>query len=434
MEEQDPAGWARVKFGGELAGLTAALAVGAAAWPLAAQTVTDPTAPPAPPAPATADNSGRQVPPTFTFSAAYTADALANVQGGERPGEAYVDLLKLSAAYDGAASGHGGLTGLLSLEYHNGANFSAGRVGAFQAISSSDAQPAATRLYEAWLQQMVLDGKGGVKGGLIDLNRLYDVQETASLFLNASHGIGPDFSDAGVNGPSIYPTTALAVTGFYRPAQGWTAQLGIFDAVAGDPANRGRFVAIELSARQGALIVAQVEKRFGDRLRIEGGAWTYTAAFPSLDRFDAAGAPRSAHGNGGVYGLVEGRILAKPGDGGGGLSGWLRLGRANGDINPVQGYLGAGLVYTGLIPGRDGDQAGIAVARAAFGEGGREAGDLAGKPIGGAETNVEATYLYAFRNWLSLQPDLQYVIHPGGDERLRNALVVGLRLTFTASR
>lgn len=420
-----------MKFVAAFAGLTGALAVGAAAWPSAAQTITDPAAPPAT---ATADGSGWQAPRTLTYGAAYTADALANAQGGARPGEAYVDLLKLSAAYDGAASGHDGLTGLLSLEYHNGANFSAGRVGAFQTITSTDAQPGDIRLYEAWIQREVLGGKGGVRAGLIDLNRLYDVQETASLFLNASHGIGPDFSDSGVNGPSIYPTTALAVTGLYRPAEGWTAQLGVFDAVAGDPAHRGRFVAIELSARQGALIVAQVEKRFGDRLRIEGGGWTYTAAFPSLDQADAAGAPRRVHGNDGVYGLVEGRILAKPGGGAGGLSGWLRLGRGNGDINPVEGYLGAGLVYTGLFPGRDADQAGVAVARAAFGQGARAAGDLAGKPIGDAETNVEATYLYVFRNWLSLQPDLQYVIHPGGDERLRNALVVGFRLAFTASR
>ncbi|MBA3810795.1 MAG: carbohydrate porin, partial [Caulobacteraceae bacterium] len=35
---------------------------------------------------------------------------------------------------------------------------------------------------------------------------------------------------------------------------------------------------------------------------------------------------------------------------------------------------------------------------------------------------------------LSLQPDLQYVIHPGGDPALGNALVVGLRLAFTRSR
>jgi porin len=356
---------------------------------------------------------------------------LAEVHGGQRPGEGYVDLIKLSAAYDGANAGHEGLTGLVSVEHANGANFTANRVGAVQAISADETQPGALRLYEVWLQQEFLAGRAGIKAGLIDINTTFDVQETAALFLNASHGIGPDLGDTGLNGPSDYPTPALAVTGVYRPREGWTAQLGIFDAVAGDPNHPGRFVAIKLD---GALILAQVEKRFGDVARIEGGAWTYTSAFASLDQFDAGGVPRRVHGNGGLYGLVEGRLFAKPGEDAGGLNGWLRVGIANGDINRAENYLGAGLVYTGLIPGRDKDEVGLAMARAGFGGGARAAGALAGRDIGDSETNLEATYRYAFKDWLNIQPDVQYVIHPGGDQHIPNAIVVGMRLAFTVSK
>jgi hypothetical protein len=62
----------------------------------AAQAVTDPTKPappPAPAAPAAAPSS------PFSFTAAYTADLLDDVAGGRETGAAYVDLLKLSAAY-----------------------------------------------------------------------------------------------------------------------------------------------------------------------------------------------------------------------------------------------------------------------------------------------------------------------------------------------
>ena len=97
----------------------------------------------------------------------------------------------------------------------------------------------------------------------------------------------------------------------------------------------------------------------------------------------------------------------------GGLSGWLRVGIANGDINRAENYLGAGLVYTGLIKGRDKDEIGFAIARAGLGEGARHAGALAGGRIGDAETDLEATYRYAFKDWLNIQPDVQYVIHPG---------------------
>lgn len=400
------------------------------AWSATAQPVTDPTAPPTPAAPA--DTAA--APKTFTFTASYTADTLANLHGGERTGVRYVDLLKLSAAYDGAAAGHDGLTGLISVQHHNGSRFSGELVGDVQVVTNSDAPPEALRLYEAWLQKELLGGKGGVKGGLIDLNTTFDVQETAALFMNSSHGIGADFSDTGLNGPSIDPTTALAITGVYRPSEDWTVQLGVFDGVAGDPPQRRQFVAIKLSARDGALIVGQVEKRFGDTARVEGGAWSYTSAFDALDQSGVVGSPRRLHGDAGVYGLVEGKLLAKPKADEGGLSGWLRLGVANGDINPVDNYVGAGLVYTGLIAGRDKDEVGVAIARAGFGGGAHAAARAAGITLVDNETTLEATYRYVFKDWLNIQPDVQYVIHPGGNALLGNALVVGLRMAFTVSR
>lgn len=417
-----------------------AAALASAAGPALSQVVTDPAAPPpppvtdptAPPTPPKPNKPGEGRPSPFTFTAAYTADGLANLRGGQKTGPGYVDLIKLSAAYDGGNAGHDGLTGLVSLEHANGANFTGERVGGFQSISGSEAQPAALRLYEVWLQREI--GKGAVKAGLIDISTTFDVQETAALFLNASQGIAPELGDTGLNGPSDYPTTALAVTTVYRPAEGWTAQLGIFDGVTGDPAHRGRFVAVKLSARDGAFVIAQLEKRFGDVARIEGGAWTYTAAFPSLIQVDAAGSPRSVRGNGGVYGLVEGRLFGGPHGNGGGLNGWLRVGVANGDINRAETYLGAGLVYTGLIPGREKDDSGIAIARAGFGEGARRAGALQGLTIGGAETDLEVTYRFAFKDWLNIQPDVQYVIHPAGNQRIGNAFVIGLRLAFTVSK
>jgi len=248
-----------------------------------------------------ADAPKADAPPSpFTFTGAYTVDLLGNLGGGEASGARYLDLLKLSAAYDGALAGRQGLTGLVSIEHANGANISGELVGASQAVSSIEATPGVFRLYEAWVQQEILGGAGGVKVGLVDLNTTFDVQETAALFLNSSDGEGAELSDTGLNGPSIFPTPALAVTAFWRPAEGWTAQAGVFDGVAGDPSHRGRFVAIQISPRDGALLIAQVERRFGDAARIEVGAWTYTASFDALDQFDDAGAPRTIGGDGGL--------------------------------------------------------------------------------------------------------------------------------------
>ncbi|MGI9170026.1 MAG: carbohydrate porin [Caulobacteraceae bacterium] len=409
-----------------IAGLGASLRL--LASPTWAQTISDPTGSPAPPA--TRQGEGA----SLTFTAAYVADTLSNVAGGEATGARYLDLVKLSAAYGGSASRGDGPSGVVSIEHVNGANLSGQLVGADQTITSIEASPEAFRLYEAWLQKELLGGRLGVKAGIIDLNTTYDVQEAATLFLNSSHGIGPELGRTGLNGPSIFPTPALAVNTVWRPAGGWTAQLGVLNGVAGDPSHPGRFVAIEFSPRDGALIVAQVERRCGDALRLEAGAWTYTSAFNALDRFDAAGAPRRIGGNAGVYALAEGSILARSQGAKGGLGGWVRAGLANEEINPIESYLGAGLVYTGLGRGRDKDQAGLAIARAAYGAPARVAAARAGIALGGAETVVEATYRYLARDWLSVQPDLQYVVHPGGRLSVGDALVIGVRLAATASR
>lgn len=406
----------------------ASVIVSAVSPPAGAQTATDPASP------AAASPASAAAPPApaspFTLTAAYTADLLDNVSGGVRTGGGYVGLLKLSAAYDGANAGHDGLKGMISLEDANGSAFTAERVGGLQAISAAEARPQAARLYELWLQQAFLSGRAGVKLGLTDLNSDFDVQETAALFLNASHGIGPDIGDTGVNGPSDYPTPALAVTGFYHPAKDWTLQLGAFDAVAGDPNHRSAFVAMKLD---GALLIGQIERRFGDAARVEVGAWTYTSAFPSLAEIAANGRPRIQYGDDGLYGLVEGRLTGKADDGSG-LSGWIRLGLANGDINLVSSYVGAGLVYTGLIGGRQKDQIGLAVARAGLGTGARAAGLRQGRDIGDAETDIEATYRYVATDWLNVQPDIQYLIRPNGDRGIPNALVVGVRLALAYSK
>ena len=67
------------------------------------------------------------------------------------------------------------------------------------------------KLYEAWFEQTLFDDRLSFKAGLYDLNTEFDVVETAGLFINSSHGIGPDFSQSGVNGPSIFPTTSLGI-------------------------------------------------------------------------------------------------------------------------------------------------------------------------------------------------------------------------------
>jgi porin len=46
------------------------------------------------------------------------------------------------------------------------------------------------------------------------------------------------------------------------------------------------------------------------------------------------------------------------------------------------------------------------------------------------ELVLEWTYALAVTPWLTVQPDIQYIIHPGGRSSVPNALVVGVQLSF----
>ena len=95
------------------------------------------------------------------------------------------------------------------------------------------------------------------------------------------------------------------------------------------------------------------------------------------------------------------------------VTAFVQLGLGDGRVNQIGGYVGGGLTFTGPLPDRAQDMAGLAVAAARNGSHYDRAQTAGGIPTAG-ETTVELTYLAAIGSWLTLQPDLQYVIHPGG--------------------
>ena len=291
----------------------------------------------------------------FSFTGAETADVIDDPVGGIRTSAKFLSKTAVSAAYDGAQEDQEGLTGLLSAQFVKGGHISGRNVGDIQGLDNIEAY-GALRIYEAWLSRDY-DNRRGWKAGLIDLNVDFDTQEAAALFLNSSDGIGPDISRSGLNGPSIYPTTALGVTAYYRPSPSLTLRAALFDGTSGSPYHPGAF-AVRLSAQDGALAIIQVDKRFGSGWRAECGGWTYSAKFDAINRVDAAGNTLRYQRARGVYGLVEGPILRATDDRG--LSGWLRVGYADPVVEHVTGYIGGGLVYTGPIKARAQDQAGCA--------------------------------------------------------------------------
>jgi porin len=106
-----------------------------------------------------------------------------------------------------------------------------------------------------------------------------------------------------------------------------------------------------------------------------------------------------------------------------------RAGFAPPDRNASGLGFDGGVNWEGFLPGRDDDIAGVGFAYAGLTGGAIDELRREGVEAAGAEMVVEATYQAVVTPWLSVQPDVQYVIQPGADRGLGNALVVGCRVS-----
>ncbi|HEU4959330.1 MAG TPA: carbohydrate porin [Sphingomonas sp.] len=351
-------------------------------------------------APAAADE------PAVRLGGSYVTDVLAVVDGGRARGAGWLGRADVTLAADGSAIGLGGVRFFADVLATQPGDFSGNKVGDFQTVSNVQAD-SALRPFELYVEAPVTH-RLSVKAGLVDLNTEFDVQRIGALFLNSAHGIGPDFSQSGVNGPSIFPASATAVIGRYDGGA-WRARIGLFDAVAGSLPDPRRTV-FRLPGAKGALIVGEVERLFGSA-EVQLGAWRYTDRFPAQASVDRRVASQ------GAYALVEGPLSGR-------LSGWLRIGLADARANPIAAYVGGGLTH-----GDDRSQLGIAIARAML-RGPARRSLLDGVRARRAETAIELTWARRIAKGVTIQPDIQYVIDPGWNPAVRDALVIGSRFRF----
>ena len=367
---------------------------------------------------------------TTHIEAYYAGEILHNADGGLRSGTAYLDDAGITVQTEfESTSGDAAGTFFAYFLYNNGTTFSPDFVGDIQGISNIDAIEA-LRVYELWYEQP-LSNTVSVRFGLYDLNSEFDSIETSVLFVNSSHGIGADFAQSGVNGPSIFPVTSLAARLSWNIGGGNSVHYALLDGVPGDPDHPSR-TAIKLGGDDGALHVLEYNHQFSSGTRAGLGTWMYTADFDVIEAGNPAADPRRDDGNNGTYGFVELPVYSSAASDTR-IDAFLRYGVADDAINTLDSYFGAGVVATGLLPGRPDDKLGFALARASLGSPARQALAAEGTATESFELNLELTYSAQVNGWLRLQPNFQYVVNPGADPSLKDALVIGFRFEMSTS-
>ena len=389
----------------------------------------------------------------FEIAVAYTADVLSNVSGGEARKTGFLGNVDATLTWDTAPLMGRDLGSFFLYGLWNHGDRPTDAVGDLQTVDNIEA-PDSAKLYEAWWQKALLGGDASILLGIYDVNSEFYAIDSAELFVHSSFGTGAELGTSGVNGPSIFPTAGVGARVKIEPIVGYDFQLAVVEGIPGDP-RRPKGTRIDFDSDEGVFLIAELghhrsaagrpdegadarrgayRRRVGRGwaqhpgfLRLSMGSWLYTARQPHVSSRDAGGEPIKARGHPGLYVTAEfdaDRLdpLHRQG-----LSVFSQLGFADGDVGPFAGYVGAGIVYTGLLPFRPDDESGFAVAAAFAGDALRDATRDEGRRPARAEIALEWTHRIALTGWLALQGDVQLIVNPGSVRDRPDAWIVGTR-------
>lgn len=396
------------------------------------------------------------------WRAIYTTDLLSNVSGGISRGTTFGGRLELGLQTDleKLAGWQGALFNVSAFAIH-GRGLSRDHIGNLLTVSNIEALPA-VRLFELWVEQK-LGSFASFRAGQLAADSEFITSENASVFINGTFG-WPGITAA--NLPSGGPAYPLATPGARLEVKfGEQSKLraAIFN---GDPAGPGNADpqrlnphGVNFRIQDDPFLIAELEHSYKLGAAalpgmIKLGAWYHAGPFADqrfgIDQLSLAhprsgGIPAPLRSSWGPYAVVDQTLLRLPGAGERSIGMFARVSASPDDRSLVDFYLDAGVNVKGPFASRPDDSFGVGLGFAKISDRARALdrdmqrfGTL-GFPVRDYEAVLEITYKAQVMPGWTVQPDFQYIFHPGGHvphpkdraqtRPIRNAVVVGVRST-----
>jgi porin len=401
----------------------------------------------------------------LSFTPIYSAEVFGNPTGGARQGVIYEGLLDLELTLDFKKMADWDGSFHVSSYYPMGSSLTNNDTHDLLVVSNIDAYDTLL-LHELWYEQKFLDSKISLRVGQLGTDTEFFISDNGADFLNSTYGWP---AILGSNAPTpTYPFGAPGVRLRLDPDEHWTFLGGVY---AGNPApdrlgdpnpNRapdGDFnnsgTGFYINGSQGIFSINELEYHLNKEKDARGlpgnykiGGWLHTDTFSSK-RYDnngvplassaSDGRPQALDGNNGFYVVADQAVWQDKSDASQTkeIDLFFRGGNALGDRSVFNYYCDGGITLNGLLPGRPNDLFGIATAYGNIGSGLRGLAEdqnsfnSTDQPIPDFEQDIELTYFAQVTPWLTVQPDFQVIIHPGGSTALPNAVVLGCRTVIS---
>ncbi|WP_168201479.1 carbohydrate porin [Kushneria phosphatilytica] len=380
-----------------------------------------------------------------TFNLKYISESAYNLDGGYRHDHTarYADQWTAGVNFDlDKLAGIPDAQFQITLTDRNGDNLTNDRLvnpndGAISSVQEVYGRGNVVRLTQFWFKQKLDDGRFSYKLGRIPVGDDFAVYN--SEFQNLYLGSGEPGNQ---NGGIWYnwPVSQWAAVGRWNPTDQYYAQLGVFNL---NPQNTDPDRHLDIyhdDGTTGTLIPAEIG--WTPKLGSEGlpGAYRLGGYYSTADATDYSADPADESTNDERYGLyyvIDQQVTARDGNINRGLSVFSLGGWNDDDSSYIQRYISGGLTYKGPFDARPQDEIGWGLAYAKVNDDYNDyqrAVARAGNtplPSQGEEYDTELYYSIHLANWFKLRPNLQYVVHPGGNSDTDNAWVAGASVLAT---
>ncbi len=362
----------------------------------------------------------------FTLSASLTFDWSSVWSGGVENTAHSRSLWDVNLSVDlDKAVGLSGGTVFVDFQSADGRG-GAADAGTFQLFSNIETPGNRDQVSELWYEQKLFDDVLRVKAGKINANAEFDFTEAAAGFMSGTAGTSPT-----ILGIPAYPDPALGAAVFVYPLEQLYIGGGVFDGATIDGISTGNhspktFFSDDRSSAW--FWIGEVGFSWDDLAsmgggRVAAGAWHHTADFT---RFD--GNPESS--TEGFYALAEQQLWQRGKEGDDaerGLFAFAQFGVTDGDVASAETAFDAGVSMQGTCSARPDDGAGFMLSWVDLSD-----ADAGGTPaFAEDEWALEAYYKIQVTPFVSVQPDLQFFVNPGGDATVDDAWVGSLRLVVS---
>jgi porin len=372
--------------------------------------------------------------------ATYGVNLAGNPVGGLEKDVTYVDDQSWGADFDlGKLAKLKGTAVRLSFNNRDGVNLSAdmGALFAVQQLFGGGERP---RLMELAISQDFFGGAFNIRAGRVmgaadfATNPLYCEYMNQALCGNLGN-LGKNITF------SFYPVASWGGRVKWTPNDRFLVQAGVFEANPTLVDDNG--FDWSTAGAIGTVTIGEVWFTPGSRAGEMPGHYKFGGYYSSANApdlyFDAEGRsfvesgqpPLEHSGQSGVYFLAD-QVLTREAEAGNqGLTALGGVAVASEADNFMPVFFFVGLQYRGLIEGRPDDVAGFTVAQGQVSTSLANTQRIQGQIPQNAETLFELNYAIHLTRWFVFEPNLQYILTPGGTGQIPNAFVLGLQTSLT---